>query len=391
MIPRRQWPVLLLVISLWSVGLPADAQPQAGEDSLSEQEKQQLREAGKKNPAETEGIIKKLDEERRKAWKYKSNPEGIDRDLRDLIENMQRTNSSGSRKEFAEARTAFQNKVRWLEDQKVRIPMETSNKIAEALLDIYEKRAAYTAAPDYLPMEFCAKHASSRRVRAYLLGKLQTGPSDERTFALTTLAWSQSFGGDAEMFGALENLYKAEGQKSPLILGVMSRLDRKKTLPYVLRQIETTNDISLFTKAQDTLSEYGRVDLLDHALKRVKDFPRASWTSEKNPTLGIYPELLLKYVQQAEGDRLQLGLDALEQNIGALLKAYPMVKEKLGSARADDRRATARFLKRMTSLGRFRDQAILRDLQEQAAREHDPETKRHISETVERLNKDLKR
>lgn len=366
---------------------PEGSPASASEAGLSEQEKAQLREMGKARPAETEWAIKKLDEERREASRRRQDPGDIRDLLLPLLHRVEKANRPDALPEFQSVRLELSDKLRALKSQRVAIPRDLGNELAEGVLAIYQARAKFRNSPDYFPIEVAAEHGSSPSVKRFLAGMLRGPKGPERDYVINRLAWSQSLRGDAEIFEALHKLYRNEWQDDPAILGTMSRLDREKALPLIVREIQTTDDVGLFNKGADLISEYGRTDLLDHVLKRVSAFPKASLVADNNPTYGIYPELLLRYIEHATGERLEWGLGALEQNAQAILKGYPVLTQKLQSSDVRSRKAVASCLANLALGGKVSASKVTEDLQAQVNRENDAGLREEIRRSLESLKR----
>lgn len=362
---------------------PDGASVSAAEAGLSEQEKAQLREMGKAQPAETERAIQKLDEERRDASRRRQNPGVIRNLLLPLLHRLERANRANALQEFQAVRLELSDMLRTLRGQRVPVPRDLGNELVEGILTIYQARAEYRNLPDYFPIEITAEFGSSPSAKRFLTVILRGPKGPEREYLINRLAWSQSLRGDAEIFDVLHGLYADEWETNPAILGTMSRLDREKALPLLIREVQTTDDVGLFNKGADLISEYGRTDLLDHVLKRVNAFPKAALAADDNPTNGIYPELLLRHIENATGERLEWGLGALEQNAQAILKGYPVLTQKLQSSEVRSRRAVAACLANLALGGKVSAPKIIEDLKAHMDREKDPDLREHIRKSVE--------
>lgn len=359
----------------------------ASEVGLSEQEKAQLREMGKARPAETEKTIQKLDEERKEASRRRQTPGAVRDLILPLLQRLEKANRPDALQEFQTVRLELSDKLRALKGQRVSMPRDLGNQLAERVLLIYEARAKFRDSPDYFPIEVAAEYGSSPSVKRFLTGILRGQRGPEREYAINRLAWSQSLRGDPQIFEILNGLYRDEWQSNPAILGTMSRLNREKALPLIVREIQTTDDVGLFNKGADLISEYGRTELLDHVLKRVKDFPKAALAAENNPTTGIYPELLIRYIEQASGERLEWGLGALEQNAQAILKGYPVLARKLQNPDARSRKAVAACLANLAVDGKASAARVSEDLQAQLNREPDARLKEEIHRFLESIKR----
>lgn len=359
----------------------------ASEVGLSEQEKAQIREMGIARPAETEKTIQKLDAERKEASRRRQNPGAVRDLILPLLQRLEKANRPDSLQEFQAVRLELSDKLRALKSQRVSIPRDLGNQLAERVLLIYEARAKFSDLPDYFPIEVAAEYGSSPTVKRFLTGILRGQKGPAREYAINRLAWSQSLRGDPEIFDILNGLYRDEWKSNPAILGTMSRLDREKALPLVVQEIQTTDDVGLFNKGADLISEYGRTELLDHVLKRVKDFPKAALAAENNPTTGIYPELLVRYIDQASGERLEWGLGALEQNAQAILKGYSVLARKLQSPDARSRKAVAACLANLAIDGKVSAPRVSADLQGQQNREPDAGLKEEIRQSLENIKR----
>jgi hypothetical protein len=355
-----------------------------GDDASYEKFKQEIRNHTT-NPAETTVILKGLNADRQRILKYRAHPEEIEKDLMPLVENMRIQNSSATLMEYAHAQSALKKQLTWLFQYGVVPPVSTGNKIAEAVMDICAEHKKYWPHPNYFAGEVAAKYGNSRKVKDYLFGILQGPPGPERDALLIDLAWSTSFVNDQDLYRILLDLYNGKRERTPPLLAVMTRLNREKALPVLLQEIDTTTDIRTFTQDEDILSQYHRPELLDHPLRRVKDFPRTGWGDIHNPTLGIYSDLLLKYIQNAEGDQLELGLAALEQSVDTLMKSYPVIREKLTSANPASRRATAKFLLRAVNVATFQHPDTVTDIERINQSETDPEIRQTLLKAVRQL------
>lgn len=384
MIPSARY-TLSLAVLIGSVLIAGNSYAgSAADDAAFERLKQQIREQSKDNPAEGEQLITSLEADRILARRYAEKPEELERDLLAIVTQLAELNTPAHVEKFAEARSDLQDKIEWLAQQKVPVSVATANKVAHSVFDIYEKRASFTNLPDALPITVAAKFARSERTKSFLK-RVLAGPEGElKQHALVELAWSRSLKGDDEIFVALERMLKTDDKNYGAILGAMSRLDRKRALPIVLNLVDTTNDLERFTKGSDILSEYGRVELLDHPLARLGDFRRSGLASRNNPTLGIYPELLLKYIEQAEGKRLERGLAALGQSVNALAKCEPVIRKKLESPDAATRRSVADFLSRAPYVPALRTPAFIGHLEKRVADEADPSIQKALRESVSR-------
>ncbi|MDD2773251.1 MAG: hypothetical protein PHP45_06105 [Elusimicrobiales bacterium] len=356
-----------------------------GAESLSDEEKQELRAAGSKlPPAELEAVIARLDAGRRQAWFYKTHPGDLRVELLSLAGQMRDADSPDKAEQFASARARFQEKVLWLRQNGVVISTEAANAAAVILLDVYAKREAAGSPPDYLPMDFAAGYADSPAAKSYLAAILRGADGPRRQAALIALAWSKNLKGDAEIYAVAADIQRRESANA-LALAVMSRLDRERALPVVLTLSDTTRDIALFNKASDILSEYDRADLLEHPLRRVNEFPKKPWGDLENPTLGIQPGLLLRYIAENEGEKLELGLNALEQSVEALLKSRPVIMDKLARGAPESRRAAAAFLQKTDGMEPFQNPQALKALEDRISQEPDGQTRRALSAAVSRF------
>lgn len=352
------------------------------DDSAFETFKRQIREQSKENPAEGEQVIAGLEADRKAAKRFREHPEELEHELTSLVEPMRRTNTPTTLNEFADAREAFQSKLEWCFQNEVPVPLKAANKIAHDVLDIFEARQSFSALPDALPITVAARYARSPRTKSYLL-RVINGPSDElKRHALTELAWSRSLKGDKEIFEGLAKLRENDEENSGAILGAMSRLDRKRALPILLHEISTTKNIRRFTQDSDILSEYGRAELLEHVLIRIKDFPRRGLADPKNPTIGIYPELLLKYIESVEGQKLELGLSALEQSVEALAKCGPTLRKKLQSSHVSSRRVAAKFILRMERVPALHSSEFLEGIETLSGNEEDESARQTLREIL---------
>lgn len=330
-------------------------------------------------------LKEKQEADRREAEAYRAAPQKLRADLDGILRNMRQNNAASTATKFTAAREELSTKLYQLQQNRVPIPPEVGNPLAEALINIYEDRRKYDNNRDFLPIEVAATYGDSPAVKRYLTRLLKETSGRERTLVLVSLAWSQNLRGDAELYSVLEGMYRAEGHIDPVILGVMSRLDRKKALPLVLKEVETTKDVKLFNKGADLISEYGRPELLEVVIRRVPEFPRKSWGAEDNPTLGIYPELLLKYLEQAEGTKLDQGLHALGQSIIALRGSAPLIQKKLKSPDPRSRRAVADFLREGAALSVLSEESIVRATHEAAQRETDGDARRALEAAAKAL------
>ena len=390
---RRPILCRILTVSLFLVpaSIHAQAGSTTGDDASFEKFKQEVRESGKDNPDETKTLLEHFDADRQRLKKYRAHPEEIEKDLAPLIERLRVKNSSTTIMEFAHAQSALKKQITWLFQNGVMPPTDVGNRMSEEIMDIYAEHKKFWNIPTYFPMEFVARYGNSRKVKNYVFGILNGPSKEERDEMLSDLAWSGSFVDDQELYDVLMGIYKKEGESTALPLAVMSRLNRKKALPIVLHEIDTTTKIKTFTQDEDILSEYHDPNLLDHPLRRIKDFPRTSWTDIKNPTLGIYSDLLLKYIQNADGERLELGLAALEQSVDTLMKSYPVIREKLKSANPASRRAAAKFLLRSTDVSIFNRPEITDELEAISSSETDSETQQATRVAVQKLRATYKR
>lgn len=372
---------LLVIIGFsFTCGSGAISAATTSDEVAFERLKKQIREADRNNPAEAEQVIQRLEADRQAAKHLREHPEEMELLLTSFVSRMKEANSPTKSAEFSAAREALQAKLEWFAQNKVLLAPNVGNKLAHTILEIYEQRESFSPIPDSFPATVTAKYANSPRAKAFLL-QILDGPSEElRRHTLTELAWSNSLKGDKDIFEGLARRRKVDDKNSSAILGAMSRLDRARALPILLQEIDTTKDIRRFTQDSDILSEYGRVELLDHPLSRIKDFPRGAWATTKNPTIGIYPELLLRYIGSANGEKLESALYALEQSVEALEKSGPTIRAKLQNPEPLNRRATAQFVLRMRDVPIYRDSKTLEVISAVSSRESDGPSRQALQE-----------
>lgn len=307
-------------------------------------------------------------------------------DLLAIVSRMAAVNKADSRKEFSEARQELSDKLFQLDRLKGTVDPNKGSELADKLIALYDARRSFDSGPDHLPISVAAKYGSSQKAKRYIQDRLKE-PGDARKRALVSLAWTKTLKGDPEIYESLKALFTDDNPDRIVVLATMSRVDRKKALPLVVREAEMARDVTTFNKASDLICEYHDPALLDHVLPRVKDFPRAPWASLKNPTLGIHPELLLKYVEQAQGPKLQNGLDALEMSVDALNNAYPVLKGKLERDSVDSRRAVAKTMRRLSEKGAFRRPGEADDLDKIAGAESTADIRDELRKAAQQARK----
>ena len=383
-------PLVLMVLHL--VGPMAygqQASPAPGDDSLTAQEERAVREAGKKiPPAELEDVIKAMNADRHKIWNYKNHPEQVRQELMTSIDQMRKANSRQTSAQFGKARDSLDSRLHWFSHNKVAIPPELGSELAEALIDIYAQRAAYTSAPDHLPIMLAAKYGNSSRVKEYLIKILQGPRGPERERALDSLAATASLKGDPQIYATLlGELRRTEQDNDAGVLGVLSMIDKQKALPLLLREVDTTKKIGRFTEVSDYLSRYGRPELMEHVFRRIDEFPRKSWGDSENPMLGVDDGLLLRYIRENEDEKLELGLRALELAVGALIKSQPVLLEKLDKGTPRSRRAVGVFLQQTSGVAVFAKPTVIQALQDHMSKESDAKAKQALGVAIDRIRK----
>lgn len=358
----------------------------ASADSLlTAKEIADIQEMFKGRPKEAQYAIALLTKQRRRVRDLTLNPGELRKQLILLIEKMRAANAPGSMSAFRDVRGKLINELRWLENNRVGIPIDLGNEMAETLLEIYSKGPAHERVADSLPIEVAAKYGDSLKVKRHLIRLLDGNDDKRRAITVQALKWTQSLKDDNGIYSALHRSFSKNGGRDTVVLAAMARVDGARALPLLLQEIESTQDVGHFQKCTALLSGYGRFELLEHALRRIKDFQRVPPAHDANPMLGISPELLVRYVEAAEGTQLEVALDALTMTAVASAESYPVLLKKLTSGGRNTRKAVLGFFERGISSGSYDDGGTFDEIQRYADGEPDLSLKGRAQKIIDNL------
>lgn len=376
-------------------GKSAKGQPLSpdADGSLSEKEKADIRKSWKNNPEQAEIVIKALEARRKETAEYRSNPDNMRQELMALVDRLGEHNKSGDT-QFQQVWMDLDKKLQLYQapepSQRLSMPPNLGNELAERLIDIFNKRRSYMSHGGTFDIKIAGQYGNSRKVKDHLVAILANSDQEKRTAALMALTRSRTMKKDSEMYAAVERLYQREGEQNEDILPVLQSIDREKALAEIVKLTDTTKNLRTFQGASSMISAYHRTDLLEHVLNRMNDFPKQGRGTLKNPTIGIDPQLFLQYVKESEGEKLKIGLGALRQTARAYSQSYPIIKSKLKSPDAVSRGAAVEFLHRGFAEDIFVSDEALKDLQQMEQSEGDPDVKKKVSTATQTLKTRLK-
>ena len=375
--------MLFIALLLFTIGTPmgpsvALAQkntmwsPDGGE--LTPEEEASLREASKKMPpAEVDDLISQMKASRREAVSYRSNPQKLRDELLGLAEQMKANSSPSAYKKFREARDKLDRRLRWFQNvnTRVNIPPEIGSPLAETLIDAFANQTT----PDHLPITVAAYYGNSRRVKDYLLSILDGNEEWKQKEVLhgITALWK----GDAEIYSALDKLYERNGSEDTFVLTDMEAIDKDRTLPTLLKLIDTTTNPTIFYQTTSMAASYHRTDVLEHVFRRVRDIPLTG--RRFLPGLcDLPPDVLLGYIKGAEGEKLRFALDAFVETHAALKDGY----SKLSSRNPESRRAIVECIGGMAKRGTWANEQTLDDLEQFIPHETDSAIRKEAEDVV---------
>ena len=132
------------------------------------------------------------------------------------------------------------------------------------------------------------------------------------------------------------------------------------------------------------IASYKRTDLLERLFRRVK---KIQWKGgEYLPGLcDLPPEMLLRYIKDAEGENLAFALDALVETYAARKEGYPLLITKLSNGSALTRLVVIRHLNEIAHMRNGTGMWMLPVLQDHLAREIDPVVRKEAQDVVEYL------
>lgn len=353
---------------------------------LSAQERGEIRKTSRSR-LEADEKISIREKKRKSAWEVVNNTEKLRDLLADLIEQIRKANDDAG---VAQQVNNLRKFLKSLEDDAQRIPSAIGDEVANQLVPIARERRAKSPVPINPFVTIIARYGKSGEAKKFILEMLSESDLALRNDSIVALAWSQNLRGDEAIFDCLQKIYQAEGGPNTAALGVMARLDRKKTLPILIEAINSTRDITQFIRLSDAISEYGQPELLAPILRRVKDFPRAPFGTRRNATTGIYPDLLLRFVEQAEDEQLEIALDVLEQTALAQNRSHSVIGKKLESLRPRSNAAALRFIQKASLNGAYSDDE-LRQLESKIERLSDSNLIKDKEEALKGIRQRLKK
>lgn len=305
---------------------------------------------------DAEKEIGKQESLRKTAWQYVVDSHRLGEKLHPIYQRLERLGDNDV--EVSKAVSELKTFLTWLEGMGQEFPKEAGNDLSRRLISVYFLKKARSTYPLNAVVRMAVRYGDSPEVRKFTI-ELLTGPDKGlRDVALQSIAWNNRLLGDMAIYAAVQVLATQQGAPKHLALAVMSRLDRERTLPTILAEVDSESDVTRFIKLCDIISEYRRPDLLRPILRRVSKFPRSPFGTGKNPTTGIYPELLLSYIEKAEDDDLSIALDALDRTTIARAKSHSILLAKLDSPSGKSRTAVSRSLANAIKDGAFSNETL---------------------------------
>lgn len=361
-------------------------QPEREPWRVTEQEKERIRNRTSL-PSKAEEEIAHYESRRKWAWDHVNPPEMLMQNLAPMLSNVKAHQDDGI--EFEQALGQISHRLSTIGGLNALIPASAADALVQELVSLFWHRKSRRTLSTHSLVRLIAKYGGSSEAKSVIVEALSSAEPSLQDDAVMGLAWNRYLHGDHHVYGKLAELQRTEGAQNITILAVMARLDRERTLPLLLAQLRATKDLKAFIRLSDGLSEYRRPELIEAILARLKDFPEENSASPLNATVGIAPDLLLSYIANADGEKLELALEALGMNAIALGKSYPVLSKKLDDRNPRSRIATARCIKKATELGAFGEESVVRDLETRAAQEAEGEVSADLRTAVAVIRKHL--
>ena len=231
---------------------------------------------------------------------------------------------------------------------KISIPRDVRDNAAKTLLEFYKKRRKHI----YL-LEFPIEYSNVPEVEQSVLEALVQGTDSEKVRVLRALWAGNQFVGNQRVSRRVLDVYNKSGEKNIQSLSTLSKLDPNSAMSILKKRIVETKDVKEFNKLADIISSMRNSDALELILRRVDDFPRTALDSNFNPTIGIYPEVLLDYIKEAEDQKLVIALHVLLRDASARVHCYPVLIRKLESKNPQSKIAVLDCLRQLFASGDF--------------------------------------
>lgn len=297
-----------------------------------------------------------------------NHPETTDEVFSELVEDLIR--STGNPQKVMQARDLFTEAVSDIDPKNNQLSKKRADQTADALINLYDMHRDEYPDQGLFIADFVARFGETAKTRKFVLSILRGTSPDLRNLqrpVVVALYWGRSFQHDAEIFNALLNLYKSGSRdmhddSAYNQLSALARIDIDRAAPIIIGGIENARDIFTFNKVSSIASGTRRPDLMETVFKKYFTFRPVNQSVNGNPSIGVYKESVVAYLEQAEDEKLEQALSVLFSIGGHPPLSRPVIMRKLASQHNKSRKAVLSYLRKEIRRGSFCDDDTIASL-----------------------------
>lgn len=292
--------------------------------------------------------------------------------------------SVGAPKQLAHLHDLFLEAVSDIDPENTAFSKDQANKTADELIDVYENQQDKLPNQGAFIVDFVARFGETKKSKAMILKILRSESPSSKAMqgpATISLYWGRSFRRDADVVKAMTVLFEKGSQdmhdpQAYNLLSALSRIDIDHAAPILKKKIESARDVYTFNKVASIVSGTHRNDLLEAVFKKYYSFKSSNPGLSGNPSIGIYKEAVVEYLEKAEGPQLDWALDVLFSIGGHPPLSRTILLRKLSSPDTTTKKAVLNYLRREIERGAFIDENMAAALNHLAKNDSDSEIAR---------------
>lgn len=236
-----------------------------------------------------------------------------------------------------------------------------------------------------------ARFGDNEIAKPFILGILEKGTKEERNEALGVLGVPGGISGP-EIYDKVEALVKRGLIPIQARTTYLSRIDKVRALPEVLRDVNSSRDKRIFVHSARVLqNSYRRPEDFKRIIPRIEELGLAesgSFDGKSNGLFWIDAQLLATFVESADGPDLQRVLTLMTKHSPLVVpETVPTLIRKLEHAQPTVRALSALVLETAMGYSQADREGIKTALRMATERESDPTTRKSLQDSMVRIER----
>lgn len=214
---------------------------------------------------------------------------------------------------------------------------KAANRIAEALIDLYESRKVKFPERASIAADFTSRFGNSEKAKQFVIACLNSNQAGLKIDTETALYWSISLKSDPLIFAELQKLL-AKDPSDYLALSAARTLDEVRTISILEKRLADAKDVVTLNKVGSIISPTHNVPLIHRLILRIEEFPVTGHDEFTNPYIGLYSDAIAACIDKTEGKELDFILSRIP-HLGAGYEEHLALMRKLSNGKSANSRA----------------------------------------------------